>query len=494
LSHPEHFPGIATSLSILSLSDIVAKIMASTSSATGFAGNCESTSNNGPTFAPFGRNVEGAVMANWLKAVKLEIDPVVLGQISGMMSQQPEELEVQMQQEIESISGIGKFNSPTSSFHLDATYLSSEIPRNSNELGYSHGNGYGYDHGYGCDGIPENVPQFVDPSLTFTTGYEPASSYSVAPDHRLFPSPGVDTMDALCNADILRHGAQFSEPFLFPDSIAYEPTNSAQLSQMGPNHLPTMGCGIHRPMTPDAILSDGIMTPGHSCKSTHAKNGAIHHSGAASSLVSNELITPTKARNSTVKPRNSTPATPCRQTRSKTGKHSLAETPESVNSYGAESSQSEAFSPDATTCRNGNTHVLPKGGAKAVTAKDKLIEIEAVEVMGFGFSYVRKMQDEGRSPHPTIYNSLDEAKHAQFDHLLANEHDSTIPTTVAQKKVLVGFLMVAMKDLEVTNDGKKATSPWKKKVYTDEHIEQSAWAALVSDFSFHFRITRPPWF
>jgi hypothetical protein len=164
-----------------------------------------------------------------------------------------------------------------------------------------------------------------------------------------------------------------------------------------------------------------------------------------------------------------------------TGKLSSPGTPASVASDGTDTgSESAASTPVATKGRKYKTPTRPRTPRRS-TAIDNLPEIAAVEVMGFTFSDVQNMQAQGQLPHPVVYTSLEEAKHDQFDHLREHEYDSTIPTTVIEKQVLVGHLMNAMKDIEVADDGSKSISPWKKGAYSDEHIEQGAWIELVSN-------------
>ncbi|KAJ5982996.1 hypothetical protein N7481_005095 [Penicillium waksmanii] len=435
--------------------------MASTSSPT----NCEDDSTDGPVYAPFGRNIEETAMAKWPQMLTLNTDRAVLEHMTSMMGYPPNELEVEMHKELESIIGPGDINSPASNFSVSAANPSAQIPANINELGYGYG--------YGCDGNTDYLPQFIDPSLTFTPGYGLETGVSAVTNGLPFPSTHAGRTDVACITESPHHEAHFPEAFPFSGNFACIPTTSPQLSPMVPSHFPMMSCGIPRPMTPDATVSDGIMTPGNPSKSTPAKSGQNHDSGAYG------MVTPAKSRNSTPgKPRNPTPATPCRQTRAMTGKRSSPGTPGSVTSNGMDTSfESVASTPGATKGRKYKTPTRPRAPRRS-TAIDNLPEIAAVEVMGFKFSDVQKMQARGQLPHPVIYTSLEEAKHDQFDHLLEHEYDCTIPTTVIEKQVLVGHLMNAMKDLDVADDGHKAMSPWEKGAYSDEHIEQGAWMEL----------------
>lgn len=409
-------------------------------------------------------------MAEWPPMLSLTTDRAVLEQMSSMMGYSPDEIEAEMQKELEFFCGHGDIKSPASNFSLRATNPSFHIPTNSNELGYGYG--------YGCDGSTEHLPQFIDPSLTFNPGYGLETGVSSPTNGSSFPSTHAGRMDVACTAEISHHEAHFPEAFPLSGNFSCIPMASPQLSPMVPSDLPVMAYGNPRPMSPDATVSvsDGMMTPGNPRQSTTAKSGDNHGSEAYG------MVTPAKSRNSTPgKRHNPTPATPCRQTRAMTGKRSSPATPASVISDGTDSDCDSAVStPVVTKGRNYKTPTRPRAPRRS-TAIDNLPEIAAVEVMGFAFSDVQKMQAQGQLPHPVFYTSLEEAKRDQFDHLRAHEYDSTIPTTVIEKQVLVGYLMNAMKDIEVADDGSKSISPWKKGAYSDEHIEQGAWIELVSN-------------
>ncbi|CAI7569002.1 unnamed protein product [Penicillium pancosmium] len=447
--------------------------MASTSSPTNFArschSNCKDASTDGPVYAPFGRNTEETAMAEWPPMLSLNTDRAVLEQMSSMMGCSPDEIEAQMKKELDFFFGHGDIKYPASNFFLRATNSSSQIPMNSNELGYGYG--------YGCDGSTEHLPQFIDPSLTFNPGHGLETGVSAATNGSSFSSTHRGRMDVACTSEIPipHHEAHFPEAFPFSGNFACIPMISPQLSPMVPSHLPMMSYGNPRPMSPDATVSasDGMMTLGNPRQSTTANSGDNHGSEAYG------IVTPTKSRSSTpAKRRNPTHVTPCRQTRAMTGKRSPPATPASVISDETDSDCESAVSTRVVTKgRKYKTPTRPRAPRRSA-AVDNLPEIAAVEVMGFTFSDVQDMQARGQFPHPVFYTSLEEAKRDQFDHLCAHEYDSTIPTTVIEKQVLVGHLMNAMKDIEVADDGSKSISPWKKGAYSDEHIEQGAWIEL----------------
>lgn len=444
--------------------------MASTSFPTDFApnaGNSEGNSADGPVYATFVCNTKQAPMTEWSPILNFVTDSAVLEQVSSMMGCSPSEIEFRMQQELHSFCGAGNSSSPASNFSPGATDFPSQIPTDINEFGYS----------YGCERSTEYLLQFIDPSLIVNPGYGLQTGFSLASNDLPFSSPHASRVGATCIGGTPHQEDDFPIPFSFDDNLPFNPTTSAQQNSMVPSQTPEMDYGMPRPATPDAVVLGRMMTPTSSRKPSPVKEDGNHHSGAPAAPLSHEMSSPTKTR-------NLSPATPCRQTRAMTGKLSPPATPGSVALNGSDVSFEPAESTSvAAKGRKRNTPTRLKRFRRS-TAADTLPEIAAVEIMGFDFGDVQRMQAESRLPHPVIYNSLEEAQHDRFEHLLEHEYDSTIPTTVLQKQVLVGHIMKAMKNVESTNEGRTAIRPWEKGVYPDELIEQGAWAQLVRNSSY----------
>lgn len=120
-----------------------------------------------------------------------------------------------------------------------------------------------------------------------------------------------------------------------------------------------------------------------------------------------------------------------------------------------------------------------KRGADAETESEPALP-DPKEVLGMTWEDVMVMQlcQEGASS--TMFSSLDEANYTLYDRSPPTEFDETIPTQLADKKVLVNLIVKAMKDVSLVQPGEKFVAPWKNDRYPQMQIERGAWELLVS--------------
>ncbi|KAJ6024093.1 hypothetical protein N7540_004890 [Penicillium herquei] len=87
----------------------------------------------------------------------------------------------------------------------------------------------------------------------------------------------------------------------------------------------------------------------------------------------------------------------------------------------------------------------------------------------------------------TQFSSLAEAREAmrQIDHRHNPKEDKSIPTTPEEKQVLVGKLIVALKNMDGIKDGEAAIRTFTNREFTDLDFEVTAWEILEAMITRH---------
>jgi len=111
-------------------------------------------------------------------------------------------------------------------------------------------------------------------------------------------------------------------------------------------------------------------------------------------------------------------------------------------------------------------------------------EIPPEEILGMTWGDIQQLQMNGKRLCPLLFTSRAEAIRTQHDTLRENDEDETIPVTSAEKQLLVTLIIIAMKDISITQDSKAKKSQWStfiNKIEAAEQLEWGSWTLLVSN-------------